>query len=53
MKNFSGKCYEIWCTVGQTNKQTKNMEHPYLLQYKLSYKNETGPNHHELLSTSL
>ena len=27
----------------------KKREHPYLFQYKLSYRNETGTNHHGLL----
>ena len=34
----------MYCTVGQKN-------YPYLFQYKLSYRNETGTNHHGLLST--
>ena len=37
------------CTLGQ-KKKTK---HPYLFQYKLSYRNETGTNHHGLISTSV
>ena len=36
------------CTVGQN--KTK---HPNLFHYKLSYKNETGTDHHGLLSTSV
>ena len=31
------------CTAGQKKKKTK---HPYLFQYKLSYRNETGTSHH-------
>ena len=31
----------------------KKKKHLYLLQYKVSYRNETGPNHHGLLSTSV
>ena len=31
------------CTVGQ-----KRTKHPYLFQYKVSYRNETGTNHHGL-----
>ena len=38
----------IKCTVGQ-----KQAKHPYLFNYKLSYRNETGTNHHGLLSTSI
>ena len=40
------------CTVGQKKKRKKK-KHPYLFQYKLSYRNETGSNHHGLLSTSV
>ena len=29
----------------------KETEHPYLFQYKLSYRNETGTNHRGLVST--
>ena len=36
-------------TVGQGKKK---MKHPYLFQYKLWHRSETGTNHHELLSTS-
>ena len=36
------------CTACQ-----KKSKHPYLFQYKLSYRNETGINHHRLLSTSV
>ena len=31
----------------------KKTKHPYLFQYKLLYRNETGANHHGLLSTSV
>ena len=31
----------------------KKTKHPYLFQYKLSYRKETGTNHHGLLSTSV
>ena len=31
------------CTVSQRKKK----KHPYLFQYKLSYRNETGTNHHD------
>ena len=31
----------------------KKTKHPYLLQYKLSYKNKTGTNHHGLLKNKL
>ena len=34
------------CSVVQ-----KKTKYPYLFQYKLSYRNETGTNHHGLLST--
>ena len=34
-------------------KKKKKTKHPYLLQYKLSYRNETGTNHHGLLPTSV
>ena len=34
-------------------KKKKGKKHPYLFQYKLSYKNETSTNHHGLLSTSV
>ena len=37
------------CTVGQKKKK----KHPYLFQYKLSYRNETGTNHHGFLSISV
>ena len=33
------------------SKKKKKKKHPYLFQYKLSYRNETGSNHHGLLST--
>ena len=33
--------------------RSKNTKQPYLFQYKLSYRNEIGINHHELLSTSV
>ena len=32
---------------------SRSKKHPYLFQYKLSYSNETGANHHGLLSTSI
>ena len=38
-------------TVGQ--KKKKKTKHPYLLQCKLSYRNETGSNHHGWLSISI
>ena len=38
--------YGCKCTV--VEKKSKN---PYLFQYKLSYRNETGTNHHGLVST--
>ena len=47
------------CTVGKkTNKQTtttttKKTKHPYLFQYKLSYRNKTGINHHGSVSISV
>ena len=28
------------------SKKKKKTKHPYLFQYKLSYRNETGANHH-------
>ena len=31
----------------------KKKKHPYLFQYKLSYRNETHTNHHGLMSTSV
>ena len=34
-------------------KKEKKKKHPKLFQYKLSYRNETGTNHHGLLSTSV
>ena len=34
------------------SKKEKN-KYPYLFQYKLSYRNETGTNHHGFLSTSI
>ena len=37
----------------QQVKKKRKKEHPYLFQYKLSYRNETGTNHHGLLSTSV
>ena len=37
------------CTVSQKKKK----KHPYLFQYKLSYRNGTGTNHHGLLLTSV
>ena len=40
------------CTVGVGQEQNKT-KHPYLFQYKLLYRNETGTNHHGLLSTSV
>ena len=40
--------YKLTGTVGQ-----KKKKNPYLFQCKLSYRNETGTNHYELLSTSL
>ena len=40
------------CTVGQ-KKRKKNPKHPFLFQYKLSYRNETGTNHHGLVSASV
>ena len=39
---------KILCTVGQ-----KKKKHPYLFQYKFSYRNKTNTNHHVLLSTSI
>ena len=33
------------------NRSKKKTKHPYLFQYKLLYRNETGTNHHGLLST--
>ena len=33
--------------------RSKKMKHLHLFQYKLSYRNETGTNHHGLLSTSI
>ena len=38
------------CTVVQKKKKKKT-KHPYLFQCKLSHRNETGTNHHGLLST--
>ena len=37
--------------IGQKKKKEKQkkMKHPYLFLYKLSYRNETGSNHHGLL----
>ena len=32
----------------QSIKKKKKKEHPYLFQYKLSKRNETGTNHHGL-----
>ena len=43
---------EFWCTVGQKRKRERK-KHLFLFQYKLSYRNETGINHHGLLSTSV
>ena len=40
------------CTVGQKKKRKKN-ETLYIFLYKLSYRYETGTNHHVLLSTSI
>ena len=51
MENFryENKAFHLnKCTVGQ-----KKTKHPYLFQYKLSYRNETGTNHHGLVSTSV
>ena len=31
--------------------RSKKTKHPYLFQYKLSYRNETGNNHYGLVST--
>ena len=31
-------------------KKKNNPKHPYLFQYKLSYRSETGTNYNELLS---
>ena len=36
-----------------SRKKKKKTKHFYLFQYKLSYRNETGTNHHGLLSTSI
>ena len=35
------------------SKKKEKKKHPYLFQYKLSYRNETGTNHHGLVSTSV
>ena len=40
---------KIACTINQKKKK----KHRYLFQYKLSNRNETGTNHHGLLSTSV
>ena len=48
------KLPNIICTVGQKKKKKKERKkHPYLFQLKLSYINETGTNHHGLLSISV
>ena len=38
------------CTISK--KKKKKTKHPYLFQYKLSYRNEIGTYHHGLLSIS-
>ena len=47
--SLAEKSFFLLCTVGQKRKT----KHLYLFQYKLSYRNETGTNHHGLLSTSI
>ena len=45
-------CLNMHITKRYTVGQKKKKEHPYLFPYKLPYRNETGTNHHGLLSTS-
>ena len=48
--------FKLHCTIGQKKKKKekkKKKKNHYLFQYKLLYRNETGTNHHGLLSTSV
>ena len=50
LKNVPVYYFCIEYAVGHKKKKKK---HPYLFHHKLSYKNETGTNHPELVSTSV
>ena len=50
-KHHSIPYYKSKCTVGKKKKKKKKKKQPYLFQYKLSYRNETGTHHHESVST--
>ena len=47
------KSYLCWKNNETIYSRSKETKHSYLFQYKLSYKNETGTNHHGLFSTSV
>ena len=51
IKGFNKRCTSVPDRLYSKSKE--KMKHPYLFQYKLSYKNETGTNHHGLVSTSV
>ena len=41
----------LYMYIYSSSKKKKKKKPPYLFQYKLSYRNETGTNHHGLVST--